>query len=190
MEYAMVALVAALTFGLCFLLDKGFTRVFRNKAQHKTGLAVHLNKSYAVIGLLLLVLGVVAVMRDFQKPGILFYGGLFVLLMGVGLVAYYLSFGLYYDENTFLCTSFGRKNRTYRFGQIRQQRLYQVTGGVLVVELYMDDGSTVSLQSSMAGAYDFLDYAFWAWCRQNGKDGEKCDFHDPANSCWFPRGDE
>ncbi len=189
MEFVMVALVAAVTFGICFLVDKGFTRVFRNKDQHKTGLAVHLNKRYGVIGLLLLVLGVAAVLRDLQKPGILFYGGLVVLLMGIGLVAYYLSFGLYYDADTFLYNSFGSKSRTYRFGQIRQQRLYQVAGGVLVVELYMDDGSTVSLQSSMAGAFDFLDHAFFAWCRQTGKEPEECDFHDPANSCWFPRGD-
>lgn len=190
MEYVLVALVAALSFGLCFLLDKGFKRLFRSKDQHKTGLAVHLNKRYAVMGLLLLVLGVAAMLRDLQKPGILFYGGLIVLLMGLGLVIYYLSFGLYYDDDSFLCTTLGRKTRTYRFGQIRQQRLYKVTGGVLVVELYMDDGSSVSLQSSMAGAFDFLDHAFFAWCRQNGKKPEECSFYDPANSCWFPREDE
>ena len=46
MEYLAVIIFAALVFGLCFLVDKGFTKLFRNQAQHHSGQAVRLNKKY------------------------------------------------------------------------------------------------------------------------------------------------
>ena len=65
-----------------------------------------------------------------------------------------------------------------------------VQGGSIVVELHMADGSTVSLQSTMEGVYPFLDAAFAAWFAQTGRDPEKCDFHDPSQSLWFPTVEE
>ena len=35
-----------------------------------------------------------------------------------------------------------------------------------------------------------LDAAFAAWCAQTGRDPEKCDFHDPSQSLWFPTVEE
>jgi len=61
-----------------------------------------------------------------------------------------------------------------------------VQGGNVIVELHLKDARAVSLQSGMEGVYPFLDHAFYAWCRQTGRDPETCDFHDPANSLWFP----
>ena len=58
MEIIAFLLVCALAFGLCFLVDKGFTRVFRNRRQQKSGLSVHLAKGYALAGLLITVLGI------------------------------------------------------------------------------------------------------------------------------------
>ena len=66
------------------------------------------------------------------------------------------------------------------------QKLYLVQGGNIIVELHMDDGTTVSLQSAMEGIYPFLDTAFAAWCLQTGRDPQSCDFHDPSQSLWFP----
>ena len=59
-------------------------------------------------------------------------------------------------------------------------------GGNIIVELHMDDGTTVSLQSAMEGINPFLDTAFAAWCLQTGRDPQSCDFHDPSQSLWFP----
>ena len=44
MEYIAVLLVAALVFLICFMVDKGFTKLFRSQKEHKSGLAIRLNK--------------------------------------------------------------------------------------------------------------------------------------------------
>lgn len=186
MNMLAVVLVAAATFGVCFLIDKGFTRVFRSQAQHYSGLSVRLNKRYSVFGLILTVLGILAVFSGVSDGSVLLWGGGVVLLMGIGLVVYYLSFGVFYDEDTFLVTNFGKKSVTYRYSDIIHQQLYLVQGGSVVIELHMADKRSVSLQSGMDGTYPFLDHAFNAWCRQTGRTVDDCGFYDPANSIWFP----
>lgn len=182
----IMILAAALTFGVCFLIDKGYTRLFRNQVQHRSGLQVRLNKRYASIGLVLCIIGILALFTGRSGETTLLVGGIIVLLIGCSLVGYYLSFGIFYDADTFIVTSFRKGNRTYRYADIRHQKLYLIQGGSTVVELHMTDGNAVSIQSAMEGAYPFLDHAFAAWCRQTGKDYDSCDFHDPANSLWFP----
>lgn len=179
-------LVVALTFGVCYLLDKGYARLFRNKAQHRSGLEVRVSKRYASFGLILCVLGIVAVFTGLSGENVLLIGGVLVLLIGVALAAYYLSFGIFYDADSFILTALGKGSRTYRFQDIQSQKLYLIQGGSIVVELHMADGSAVSIQSAMEGAYPFLDHAFAAWCRQTEKNPEDCTFHDPRNHLWFP----
>lgn len=190
MEIAGVLLVAALTFGVCYLFDKGYTNVFRNKIQHYSGLAVRINKRYAVFGLILTLLGIVAIITGITDGPVLLGGGIIVLLMGAGLITYYLTFGVFYDEDTFLLTTFGKKSRVYRYSDIVHQQLYIVQGGNVVIELHLTDKNAVSVQSTMEGTYPFLDHAFAAWCRQTGRDPESCDFHDPSQSLWFPMEEE
>ena len=186
---AVIILVAVVTFGICYLFDKGFQKYFRNKKQHRSGLAVRLNKMYSIAGVLLSVLGVIAVANGAVENNILLYGGLLVLLVGVSLCIYHLSFGIFYDEDSFVYTAFGKKDITYRYRDILTQKLYVITGGSIVVELHMTDGKAVSVQSNMNGAYPFLDAAFNGWCRQKGVEPESCQFHDPANHLWFPSED-
>ena len=64
-----------------------------------------------------------------------------------------------------------------------------VQGGSVIVELHMDDGSAVSLQSTMDGAIPFLDYAFARWCENRGIEADACEFHDPGTFRWFPEGE-
>lgn len=186
MDILAIILVAAVTFGVCFLLDKGFTKVFRGTQQHQTGLSVRLNKRYGSGGLLLAVLGLAAVFSGLKNGMVLLVGGIFVVLLGLGFIVYYMTFGVYYDEDSFVLTTFGRKSTTYAFGDIRGQQLYAVTGGSTLIELHLRDGRAVSLQSNMTGVYPFLDAAFAGWCRQTGRKAEDCPFHDPENSRWFP----
>jgi len=183
---AIMILVAAATFGICYLLDRGFQKHFRSKKQHRSGLAVRLNKMYSIAGVLLSMLGVIAVVNGAAENKTLLYGGILVLLMGLGLSVYYLRFGIFYDEDSFVFTNFSKKEMTYRYEEIRSQKLYVITGGSIVAELHMADGKTVSVQTTMNGAYPFLDAAFAGWCRQKGVDPESCAFHDPANHLWFP----
>jgi hypothetical protein len=186
MKIAAIIIIAAVTFGVCFLVDKGFTKLFRNREQHKSGLAVKLNKRYATIGLILAFLGTAAIFTGLKEGKALLIGGIVVVLMGIGLIVYYLTFGVYYDDNSFILASFGKKSETYSFRDIKEQRLYTVTGGSSVIELHLTDGRALSLHSTMEGTYPFLDHAFYAWCRQTGRNPEECDFHDPSKSCWFP----
>ena len=179
-------LVVAAVFGICFAVDKGFTKSFRNQVQHKTGLSVRLSKRYAVFGLFLTVIGILAVCVGLTDESVLLWGGVIVLLMGLGLVTYYMTFGIFYDADSFILTTFGKKSVVYSFSDIRMQKLYVVQGGSIIVELHMADGRAVGLQSTMEGTYPFLDHAFAAWCRQTGRNAENCEFHDPSNSIWFP----
>ena len=86
MEYIGVILVAALVFGVCFLVDKGFVKLFRSKAQHTSGLSVRLSKRYAAFGLILLVVGVAAVITGLTKGWVLSIGGVLLILLGIGLI--------------------------------------------------------------------------------------------------------
>ena len=186
MTFFLILLIAAAVFGLCFAVDKAFAKLFRSKAQHRSGMAVRANKRYGLFGVILSVLGIMAVCVGISDGPVLLWGGIVVLLMGAALAVYYLSFGVFYDGETFLLSRFGKKEVTYRFDQIKGQKLYLVQGGNVIIELHMADGGTVSLQSTMDGVYPFLDTAFAAWCLQTGRDPQSCDFHDPSQSLWFP----
>ena len=186
MNFVGVILIMALTFGMCFLVDKGFTKLFRGQAEHKSGKAVRLNKRFATIGIILVILGLAAFFMGLNDQKILLFGGPVVLLMGIGLIVYYMTFGVFYDDEGLVLTTFGRKSVRYRFGDIKEQRLYVIQGGTMVVELHLTDGRVASIQSTMTGALDFLDHAFFAWCRQTGRDPKACDFYDPSRFMWFP----
>ena len=190
MTVFLIILIAAAVFGLCFAVDKTFTRLFRSKAQHRSGMAVRANKRYGLFGVILSVLGIMAVCVGIADGSVLLWGGIIVLLMGLGLAVYYLSFGVFYDGESFLLSRCGKKEVTYRFSEIQGQKLYLVQGGNIIIELHMTGGGTVSLQSSMDGVYPFLDTAFAAWCLQTGRDPQSCDFHDPSQSLWFPTVEE
>ncbi|MCD7755133.1 MAG: hypothetical protein LUJ09_02175 [Firmicutes bacterium] len=185
MEWILVLLVAAGSFGLCYLLDKGFTRIFRGTAQHRSGRSVRLSKRYGAAGIVLAVVGIAAIFTGLGDSRVLLCGGIVVAVLGVALIVYYMTFGIFYDEDSFLLTTFGRRSTLYRYQDIRCQQLY-ATYGSTVIELVMADGRTVQLQSTMADAYPFLDTAFAGWCRQKGLTEQDCPFHDPDNSCWFP----
>lgn len=186
MNIISILIVAALTFGVCFLFDKGYTKLFRSKAQHRSGLAVRVSRRYASFGTILAVLGIAAIFTGLSSNAALLWGGVIVLLIGIGLAVYYMTYGIFYDDDGLILTTFGKKSRAYQFRDIRSQQLYLIQGGSIVVELHMTDGSSVSVHSAMEGAYPFLDHAFAAWCRQTGTDPENCTFHDPGDHLWFP----
>ena len=181
-----IALVAAVIFGICYLVDKTFSKLFRSKAQHRSGMAVRANKRYGLFGVVLTILGILAICVGVTDGPVLLWGGVIVLLMGIVLAVYYLSFGIFYDGESLLLQRFGKKDVTHYYRDIVGQKLYLIQGGSIVVELHMADGSAVSVQSSFEGVYPFLDTAFAGWCLQTGRDPQSCDFHDPSQSLWFP----
>jgi len=190
MEFILVILIAAAVFGLCYGVDKAFAKHFRSKAQHRSGMAVRAHKSYGIFGVALSVIGIMAICVGAGDGAVLIAGGIVVLLMGLGLAVHYVSFGIFYDGESFLCSRFGKPDVTHFFKDIQGQKLYLVQGRSVIVELHMQDGSTVSLQSTMDGVYPFLDTAFAGWCLQTGVDPQSCTFHDPSNHWWFPHEEE
>ena len=182
--------IGALIFGACYLIDKGFSKAFRSKAQHMSGLAVRVNKRYGAFGVILFALGVGAILAGLSGEWILIAGGALILIAGICMVVYYLTFGVFYDDDSFLVSGFGQKGTSHLYKEIQQQRLYLVQGGNVIIELYLNDGSTVSLQSNMEGVYPFLDTAFAGWCRQTGTDPNTCSFYNPSNHWWFPHEEE
>ncbi len=185
MEYIAILIIGAAVFGLCFLADKGFTKTFRGTKQHKSGLSVRLSKRYGSIGLIIAVLGVACMIMGWSAGWLLPVVGAILLLTGTALVVYYMTFGIYYDQDGFVLTTFGKRSNLYRYSDIKAQQLY--TGnGTVIIELYMKDGRAVQLHAAMDGAYAFLDSAFDRWLEQTGKTIADCPFHNKEQSCWFP----
>lgn len=178
-------LVAGGTLLLCWLIDKGFTKLFRSKPQHKSGKSVRVSRHYASVGLILFVLGVAALLAGDTEQWLLWAGGVLLMILGCGFVIYYMTFGVFYDDEGFVLATFGKKSTFYRYQDIEAQQLYNSYGSI-IVELYMVDGRAVQLQANMKDVYPFLDHAFAGWLRQKGRLAEDCPFHDPDNSCWFP----
>ena len=186
MQAILILIMAALVFLMCWGVDKLFTKLFRSKAQHRSGMAIRASKRYGIFGVMFSVLGILGIVTGCTGDSVLTWAGLVVLLMGIALAVHYLSFGIFYDGESFLLCRFGRKSQEHRYEEIVSQKLYVLTGGSTVIELTLKDGSTVSVQSTMDGVYPFMDTAFAGWCLQLGRDPQSCTFHDPANSLWFP----
>lgn len=185
MEYIAVAIIAIIVFGLCFLVDKGFARIFRNQQQHRSGKAVRLHKRYGSIGLIVAILGVASLLAAPAQGAILWIAGAILVLGGAALVAWYISFGVFYDGDAFVVANLFKKARRYTYDQIVAQQLYTSYGNV-IIELHLADGKAVQLQSTMDGTNAFMDFAFHRWLDVTGKFKSDCDFYNPEQSCWFP----
>ena len=186
MQAIVILIIAALVFLICRVVDKLFSKLFRSKAQHRSGMAIRASKRYGIFGVMFSVLGILGIITGITGEKVLTWAGLVVLLMGIALAVHYLSFGIFYDGESFLLCRFGRKSQEHRYDEIVSQKLYVLTGGSTVIELTLKDGSTVSVQSTMDGVYPFMDTAFAGWCMETGRKMEDCDFYDPSKSWWFP----
>ena len=186
MGIAGIIIIVGLVFGLCYLVDKGFTKLFRGKVQHQSGKSVRLSKRYGSIGLVMFAFGTAAIFMGINNSEWVLVGGAALLVLGgIVLVVYYMSFGIYYDEDSLIYSSFGKTSVTYYFKNICAQQLYLAAGNV-VVELHMRDGSHFQVHTGMTGMDAFMDHAYTAWLEQTGRKAEDCSWYDPANSCWFP----
>lgn len=180
-------LVIAATFGAMYLMDKGLTRLFRSREQHRSGTAVRLKKHYGILSLAMIILGILGILTFFFDGNvILLLGGVLVAPGGAVLGIYYLTHGIFYNDDSFLYVTFGNNAREYRYADIQGQKLYEIQGGTLLVELHMRDGRAVSVQFSMEGAPSFLDKAAHARMRQLGLNSHECSWFDESQGRWFP----
>ena len=185
-----IPFAVAATFGVCFLVDKLYSKFFRNQAQHRSGLSVRQNKRYGSVGFVLVLIGIAALVFGNTVNALIIAGSAILIILGAGLILYYMSSGIYYDENGFLVEAFAKKRMNYRYEQILHQQLYLMQGGGVIVELHMTDGKAVQVVSTMPQYEEFLRYAFQKWCKQKGLSPEDCSFHDPQKNLWFPAKEE
>ena len=93
MEYVYLILLCALVFGLCFLVDKGFKKLFRNRREHQSGLAVRHNKKVMAFGVIAIALGIAAFFSAGQGGLVFYIGGAVLILIGIVLITMYTTFG-------------------------------------------------------------------------------------------------
>lgn len=187
MKYIPVILLIAAVFLVCWLVDKGFTKLFRSSPQHKSGLSIRPSKRYGSMGVIVALIGVAGVLAGITDGNAaVMVGSAILILAGAGLAVYYLSTGIFYDEDSFLYASFGKKGRTYRYRDILHQQLYQVQGGHYIIELHMSDGTAVMVQTQMEGYEAFLNHAAARWCSARGLDPKDLPYPDPEKFLWFP----
>lgn len=118
MEAISIFVVAGLVFFLCWLVDRAFTKLFRSKAQQRSGMAVRANKRYGVFGVILSVLGILGIVAGTTNEKLFTYAGIIVLLMGLGLAVHYLSFGIFMTATAFWCAASGANPRSIASGRL------------------------------------------------------------------------
>ena len=182
MKYLLYALLIAVIFGLVALGDFLLKKLF--KIGPTRGAAVRMPRYSSILGLIMALLGLIAVLyvpREDER--FLWLGSWVVLVMGLYLLVNFFSFGIFYDDEGFTCRALGKKPRTYRYGEITGQRTFVAKSG-WNSNLYAR-GEEIQLFAAMQGLSDFLNKAFFAWCRENGIDPDTVE-NDPHNLIFFP----
>ena len=88
MQAIVIILIAALVFLVCRVVDKLFMKLFRSKAQHRSGLAVRASKRYGIFGVMFSVLGILGIVTGLPGESVLLWAGIVVLLMGIALTVH------------------------------------------------------------------------------------------------------
>ena len=182
MQYVLYAALVAVIFGLVALCDLLLKKtVFRNQRRYAN--AVRMPRYSCILGLIMALIGVIGVLYIPRSEGFLWFGCWLVLIMGVYLLTNYCWFGIYYDETGFTYRTLGKPSRTYRYGEITGQRTFVAKSG-WNSQLYAR-GEEIHLYAAMQGLSDFLNKAFFAWCRETGADPDTVE-NDPHNLIFFP----
>lgn len=166
---------------LILALAAGGIAALKKRAKKENTLL--LPDSRAFWGIALMTLGALAAAAPLGA--VMDLAGALIAAGGALLLAWVLKFSLSYDEACF-CLQGLKGARQYRYGQIAGQKLYLTQGGGVIIELHMEDGSAVSLQSDIPGVYAFLDRAFARWLAEKGIREADCPWYNPEQSCWFP----
>ena len=184
MQYVLYVLLIAVMFGLVALGDFLLKKLFKSSCS--TAKAVRMPRYSFIMGMLMALLGLIAVMYiPRQTERFLWLGSWVVLVMGVYLLVNFFWFGIYYDKEGFTYRALGKKSRTYRYEEITGQRAFVAKSG-WNSNLYAR-GEEIQLYAAMQGLSDFLNKAFFAWCRAKGIDPDTVE-NNPHELVFFPDG--
>lgn len=184
-QYLPYLIVAILTFSLCFLVDSLSKRRRRGRPAVRR---VKPRKLAISFGLALTFFGLGAGLRFLGEDVLLTVCCAGVLLMGIALIAIYLSTSIVYDDEGFTDKAPFRKAKRHRYGEIRGQTSLLTRSGVNAMLLAGDD--EVHIYESMDGVQEFLQAAYHGWLAQTGRTEADCPPPNPTYLVWFPEPEE
>lgn len=188
MQYVIYVLMVAVIFGLIALTDFLLKKLFPKNGTYRHGKAVRMPRYSVILGILLTILGLLGLLYiPPAQETLLWCGCLLVILIGAYLLINYHRFGIFYDDEQFICRTLTGRAKTYRYGDIRFQQSFLARSGINILLHTADD--EIQLYSAMQGLDDFLHKAFYRWCAEKGLDPETVP-HDPAVLSYFPTRDE
>ena len=124
MKYVFLAVICAVVFLVCFLIDTLFKRIFPKTDLEKSRQVVRLPRRSAIFGVLLLFFPLLVVLFFMPEGGdtLIAIGCAVSAILGVILLVSYFSFAIWYDDETFLYKDFRHKKTLYHYSQIKGQR--------------------------------------------------------------------
>lgn len=183
MQYLFYFLLIGVIFGLIALCDFLLKKLLP-KPRYDTSHAVRLPRYSFILGVIIAVVGLVAILYvPRETEALLWYGSWIVLIMGAGLLLNFFSTGIFYDDEGFTYRVLLKKPRTYRYSDITAQRTFVAKSG-WNTSLYAN-GEEIQLYAAMQGVSEFLNKAFFAWCRQKNIDPDTVE-NDPHMLIFFP----
>ena len=184
MNYVLYILLIAVIFGLIALLDFLFQKLFPKSKAEKSGQTVRLPRYSSILGLIMALVGIIALLFfPMKSQRFLQFGCVVVLVMGLFLLVNYFRFGIFYDETGFIYRTLTKKAKSYRYKDITGQRSFLARSG-LNTSIYVD-GDEIQLYSAMQGLDSFLNKAFYGWCRANHIDPDTVE-NNPRMLTYFP----
>ena len=183
MKYVLYLLLIAVIFGLVALVDFVFGKLFPKAKVKKTEKAVRAPRYSFIVGILIVFLGIMGLLFYTEADVFLRIGMVIAMVMGLYMAVNYISFGIFYDDETFTYRTLTKKAVTFRYADITGQRSFLARSGLNVTLLAGE--TEVPLNGSMQGVADFMNHAFFAWCRQKGLDPDAQEY-DPRTLRYFP----
>lgn len=183
MKYILYILLIAVIFGLVALVDFVFGKLFPRLKAPKTAKAVRMPRYSFVLGILIVVLGIMGLLFYTEADWFLRIGMVAAMVMGLYMTVNYISFGIFYDAEGFTYRTLTKKAVFYRYSDITGQRSFLARSG-LNTSLLMGE-TEIPLNGAMKGLPDFMSYAFFAWCRETGRDPDQQEY-DPTTLRYFP----
>lgn len=182
--YLPLLLAAIPVVGICVLAE-----IFSRRRAKKHIKAVKPSGYFSFFGAILAVLGIVVLVFDIPKYGVLaILGGSFLLALGLVLLAVYFSVRIVYDEASCQYRRLFHKRRTYSYEDITGQNLIDSRIGNRFLLCF--GSQAIKLNASMTGIDDFLRTAYHGYLSAKGLTAEEFPAPDPADLLWFPADDE
>lgn len=182
-NYLLYFLLIAVIFGLVALVDFIFKKLFSRSGVRQKGKAVRMPRYSFILGIFISLLSVIGLLFYEEADLFLTIGMAVALIMGLYVLVNFLRFGIFYDEDGFEYRTLTQKPRYFRYGDITGQRGFLARSGLNVSLIAA--GTEIPLNGAMQGVAEFMSHAFFAWCRETGRDPDSMEF-DPSTLSYFP----